>query len=406
MFIVPPQMRRFADRLTEFAESLNISLTNDRALDITGHLWSDAFTRAVEKPDAGDWHCILWNRDAAATGEPYNLAATEAAALASVQEHADAESHDLDEIERTHDGLTVWAGDEVYARIEPIDFEDPEPDTRRRIATLVTPLRTWDQLGLERALGTLPAWRVETYNSFPVCDDHRPITDLRGPRRGEWLPPLSYNQYDLTMDERRAGLEQNLLPMWVTPNSLARLMQQLLARHESARRAPPLAACQEGLARVLGIGSWQLLVSRFRSHISPQVAMQSMIDDTVPPIRIWRGPVDMLASVYDDAVQRKRSGLSPLHVQGGSFDDYRMALIYRLVSRDDLLRQVATVAGVHPDRFELGTDESNMARQRWLTAELECRVRAEEWFEPGYSHDILWPRADAIEAAHKELEGV
>ncbi|MFP3637432.1 hypothetical protein [Paraburkholderia sp. SIMBA_054] len=406
MFIIPQQVRRFAGRLTEFAGSLNISLTNDQALDITGHLWSDSFVSAVEKPDADEWHCVLWNRDAAATGEPYNLAATEAAALASVQVHADAESHEIDKVERTEVGLTVWTGDEVYARIEPVDFEDPEPDTRRRMATLVTSLKTWDHQGLERALATLPSWRVETYNESPVCDDDAPITSLRGPRRGEWLPPLSYNQYDLTAEERRAALEQVLLPMWVTPNSLAKLLQQLLAGHESAREAPPLAACQDGLARVLGIASWQTLVSRFRSHITPQVAMQCVIDDTVPPLRFWRGPVDMLASVYDDAVQRKRSGLSPLHVQGGLWlDEYRMALICRSVSRSELKREVATVAGVHPDQFD-NPDERNMARKRWLTAELECRVRAEEWSDSGDSLDILWPAADAIKAAQKELEGV
>jgi hypothetical protein len=35
--------------------------------------------------------------------------------------------------------------------------------------------------------------------------------------------------------------------------------------------------------------------------------------------------------------------------------------------------------------------------------ELERRVKAEEWSDAGYSHDILWLEADAVRAAQAQL---
>lgn len=400
MHIVPPQVRRFAGRLSAFTASVDLSLTEDQIFDITGHLWSDAFLDTIDRV-APDWHCVLWNRDAATTGEIYTLGESEAAALAIVQECAALESHDIDPIERTDDELTVWAeGDEPYARIKRVKFVEPDPRTRQRLATLVTPLRTMDDQGLLDALATLPAWRVERDNSS--CAYFDDLIPLEKPRQGEWLPPLSCDLHDLTQDERRALLTQNLLPMWVTPNSLVKLLQHLLAEHAPAQR-PTLAQCQEGLASALGLPSWQVLVARFRACATPQIAVQRVNDDSVPQIRMWRGQVEMLASVYDYAVRRKLAGAAPVYVQARWLLEYRMSLTYRLVSRADLLNEVRATAGVHPKEFAEFSPEQRRAEAHWDAIEEACLVKAEEWEDAGYPDDVLCPHPDAVRAAQAAL---
>lgn len=382
---------------------MGLTLTDDQILDITGHLWCDEFVWAIEKFAPDDWHCVYWNRDAANTGETYNLGTSEAAALAIVQQHAESESDEIDNVERTDDGLTVWAQDEVYARIKRAEFAEPDDGTRKRLGTLIAPLKTWDLQGLAAALATLPAWLVEPHNFYPIWfDGHIPWQE---PSRGEWLPPLSSDHYSLTTAERRALLSQVLLPMWATPNSLAKILQQLLVEHAPGRR-PMLAQCQEGLAQALGLASWQVLVARFRSFISPQVAQQFVNDDCVPQVRIWRGPIDMLASVYDYAVERKRSGASPLCVQAKWLDGYRMALTYRCISRADLLREVSAIAGRHPAEFDDPSEMHTLAERRWDAAEQACRVRNEEWSDHGYSGDIIEPDDEAVSTAQAELNGL
>jgi hypothetical protein len=383
--MISPKMRALAFKVSSFASSHGIRLTEDDALDVTGHLLCDDMMDVAEK-DPPDWHCILWNRDEAATGEVYSLCRSAPVALAAIKNHAADEQHDLDdEVEVEGPVLNVYSNGKLYARIRRPEWVAPSPTTYRRMATLVSPMRIWEEQRLREALSTLPAWQVEQYNRYRTWFPDRQDVE----RRGEWLPRLSANE---TAD---APLEQNLLPLWPTPNAMAATLHQQLSERAAGRLK--LAHCQEGLATILGVGSWQVLLARFRAYSFPQVTMQTLADeDAEPGIRFYKGPVELLAWTYDLALQRKATGASPLYVQVQWLNSFRLALTHQLQSRADLHQAVSAKCTVPS---ELSGEES----VRWDAVTRGVSEEAQEWRDYGFGLDELGASDEDTEFARQEL---
>lgn len=393
--MITPEMRQIARKISDFASSQGIVLTEADALDCTGHILCDELFD-VMRYETPDWHCIFWNHEVSACFEIYSLCRSGSAALAAVKVHAQHEGHDLDdEIDVDGASLTVRCGGQTYARIRRPEWVEPNPTTLRRLATLVSPLRIWDEQRLIEALSTLPAWRVEPAHTRPTWLIESPSEK---PRTGQWLPRLSENEVE------GAGLEQNLLPMWPTPNAMAATLHQLLSERTEER--VKLAHCQEALAAILGATSWQVLLARFRAHSYPQVSLQTVANTAVEPgVRIHRGPVELLAWTYDLALQRKAMGASPLHVQVEWIQSFKLSLTHRLISQEKLLRQVSAKA---PRLSAAGWDtaEHQAAQSRWDAAERVVLATAEEWRDYGSLLDVSYPREEAIQEAARELAGL
>lgn len=383
--MITPQMRALARKVSELASSYRIRLSENEALDLTGHLLCDEMMAVVES-DPPDWHCILWNRDAAATGEVYSLCRSAPAAVAAVENHAQSELHDLDdEVEVAGTELTVYSNGELYARIRRPDWVEPNPTTYRRMATLVSPLRTWEEYRLHEALSSLPAWQVEQYNRYPTWFPEGEEAE----RRGEWLPRLSANMTE------GAPLEQNLLPMWPTPNAMAATLHQQLSERAAGRLK--LADSQEGLATILGVGSWQVLLARFRANSFPHVMVQTVAEENAEPgIRFYKGPVELLAGTYDLALQRKAAGASTLFVQVQWLNSFHLALTHRLMSRADLHLAVKAKCTVPSD---LSGEES----MRWDEVNRGVAEEAQEWTDYGFGLDQLGASDEDTEVARQKL---
>lgn len=390
--MITPEMRNIAHKISEFASSHRILLTEAEALDLTGHILCDEMVE-VMRYDPPDWHCIFWNYEVSNYFEIYSLCRSGAAALAAVTNHAEDEGHNIVvKIDVDGTSLIVNCGGELYARICRPEWIEPNPTTHRRLATLVSPLKIWEEQRLIEALSTLPAWQVEQHHTGFIWSMNKP----NKPRTGQWLPALSFNGVP------GAALEQNLLPMWPTPNAMAATLHQLLSERTQERLK--LAHCQEALAAIHGAKSWQVLLARFRAYSFPQVSLQHYPNGAaVPAVRFHRGPVELLAWTYDLALQRKAMGESPLYVQVEWVHSFKISLTHRLVSQEELRQQISAKAP-SPAAAGWDTTEHQAAKLRWEAAERSVVEKAEEWRDYGSLLDVIYPRKESCEAASLVLK--
>lgn len=377
---VPKIYAHFAACIGHFAAELGLSLTNDEAMDMTGHLLGPQLYAELHEPS--DWHCILWNRDVALTSEIYSLASSAPEALATVLTLGDEEDQELDPVECHGNGMVVRHDGQIYATIYRPTYKTPRSDLLQRIETILAPLVIADERGLLRRLANLPAWTVEPYNSMPLYSSL--VVPIRSPRDGEWRAPLSFTfGEEVTSDttaahqlERPAAV-QSRLPMWVTPSSAAKTLQTLLAERLAVR--PKLSRCQETMARAYGLDSWQIFLARYRQCVFLQATRQMVCDETQPQLQFYRSAAELLACVYGEALQRLATDDAPMHISIGWLMDANPVLTWRDCAVDDIRARLVAMAGPDPTTFSYRQPEHEEVTTRWDDLELQLRCAAKEW---------------------------
>jgi hypothetical protein len=401
MGIISPSVWKKASRVLVIAKRHDISLTQDNALDIVEHLSCDHFNAFMDSPPE-DWHCVFWAPDLPIDDvtDP-SLARSQTEAVAGAMSRLS----EMEPLDLARDGqeIIVASDDGECARIRKTPFLDPDETTLQRIQSLVAPLKTWDEQALVRELSQLKSWHIESGRSLSSLLYHRDgLTELR---KGEWLPPVWLDRpQDKAMPAealrplREEAREQNQLPMWATPNTLARLFQRLLEQYGGVRLK--LATCQEELAHVFGVDSWQILLSKFRSHT--YLLQSTRLFAPEPEFHFFRGPLEMLAWTYDEAKRYERHG-TRLHLQVDWTNGYRLGLTQRLISIAKLYDRVSAAAGEpYPPHASLQSALETEAR--WDNVEIPLRAEAEEWHCSHFPNDVLYPDQELIERAKRELD--
>lgn len=378
---------RFAETLRGFVESEGIALTDDQLFDITGELLCDLLDDAVRRPPP-DWHCIYWG-EGANEGEIYSLCASREESLACVKVQADADGYELDALEMDDSlGLLAWSGEELYARIAQVRYEMPDPLTLKRVQTLLSPLRVNDQQGLMDALSSLPAWQVERFTRDFLWKD----TPLEPLETGEWLEPYSNALHEYPAAK---PVEQVLLPMWPTPNNMAKLLQQMLTPH--AVTPPKLSRCQTCLAHLFRADSWQTLLAKYRAYVQPHVTVhETGAEKASYGVRFYRGPDHLLAWAYDLARSHKAQGRA-LYVSA-EWRSNRLALKHSVRSRAELMAAYRVAKGASASSLADG-----MGPLFADGTEVELRAQAEQWQDHGYDFDKVYASDDDIADAKEEL---
>lgn len=413
---MPPKFHAFKLRIAGFAQELGLRLSEDEALDLASHLYCDDFARLTTNPP-GDWHCIRWNQDAAGADEIYNLVDGQSETLAVVMSQARERELELGEVVRSGDGLVVYADGDVYASIERISYENASAAVVRRFETLIAPLCIADEMGLLRKLLTLPAWVVEVKNDAALWSDK--IFPVDSPRSGEYLPRLSFThgsgasrpaeaETDAETDSseriaaQQRAVEKNRLPMWVTPQSLAKLLQKLL--EELTGDLPKLSRCQEALAKGYGARSWQALVARFKNENVPLVSLRTSSNDSEKFLRFYRTPIELLACIYEEAESQRAVPDQRIHIGAGWLDGRTLSVSYRKRGTKEIRDEIAATAGPSPQDIGWGKNGYADAEEKWALAELTLRAQSGEWKTSHWGlTNVLCADADLIDAAQKWL---
>ncbi|CAN7783068.1 hypothetical protein LJR175_008266 [Variovorax sp. LjRoot175] len=414
-------------RLIAFVEDLaaavareGIPLTADEALDLTGHLWSDNLLEIFDDP--ADWHVIWWERETAQTGEIVSVARSRAEAVAGVMSHAQEEGHELDDLETDTQPLEIYCEGELYARIAPLEFVQPRADLLKRMQTLLAPIKISDERTLVRRLMELPAWTVEPYNDFDWSWSKIHVIPVGTPRAGEWLKPISFThgnrdkwperkgreeQTDLEFDweANPDPTEQNLQPMWPTPQNLAKLLQSELAH--KMPEPPKLSWCQETLAKLLHAGSWNSLVARFNAHAFVQVTMSEVVDtehDT-PEVLFYESPAHLLACVYGRSEDLRAAGRPGLYISVSWLSSPSISLRAGERPREEIETEVAAKC-VSPGQFDMETDEHRAASDAWVGLQQALRARSHQLRAVELLYVSASYRDEELEAAEEALDNL
>jgi hypothetical protein len=391
-FPLPKRLLTFVEELAAALASKGISLTSDEVLDLAGHLWSDDIQAIFNEP--AHWHVIWWEREAAQTGEILSLARSRAKAVAAVMSNAHREGHELEDLEADTQPLEIYCEGELYAKIEPIEFVQPRPDLLRRMQTLLSPIKVSDERTLMRRLMELPAWTIELYNDFDWSWSDNHVLPVGTPRPGEWLRPYSFTHGNRDKwpelrgrEERQLSMvdlienpdptEQNLQPMWPTPQSLAKLLQSELAH--KMPEPPKLSWCQETLANLLHAGSWNGLVARFNAHVFLQLT-ESEVTDTeheMPDVLFYESPAHLLASVYERSEVLRAAGRPGLYVSVSWLNGTSISLRAGERPRDEIEAEVAAKC-VSPAQINEQTAEHQAARDAWTGLQQALRARSRQ----------------------------
>jgi hypothetical protein len=388
---LPKSFHDMKSRLAAFASEHGVDLDEDGALDLASHLMSDVMTRALIEAPA-DWHRVLWNREIAQTCEMTSLARSQEDALAAVIVDARDAGREIDSVQRQGAQIEAHSEGEVYATIGLVPFESPPLETAQRFETLLAKLSVSDEIGLLKELSSLPAWLVEPDNRMPLWSSM--VMPVGTPRAGQWLPRLSVTHgsgrhaipdtedlrkdFAARLEREEKAMERNRLPMWVTPQSMAKLLQAMLSERSGGK--VKLSACQEALARALGVQSWQVLVAWFTRHVFVQKSERSGEDDGEQDVRFFRSPAELFAGIYDDARRLKAVG-KQLHLSVSWIDGTQPSVRWGRLSSQDLRRAIALEVGHPPD--ELRVQLPYQEETRWREAEDKHRAAAGEWSTPG-----------------------
>lgn len=404
---MPEHFYVMTSHLAAFARQHGAVLDDDGALDLAGHLVSDQM-QSVVRDDPSDYHMVIWNREVALTAELFGLAESAEDAVAVAIGQASDEGFEIDDVQRDGDAWVVWTQGQRYAEIERVKYESPDEATVQRFETLVGKISTWDEVALIRALSDLPAWKVTADNRMPLWSKLQLPSD--SPRSGEWLPRMSVTHgrgkrglvktgdtiKDLKaeIEFENASGEKNRLPMWVTPQSMAKLLQKLV--EERGGSEVKLSGCQEALAKALGVGSWQVLLAKFRKRAFVQACLREGAVDARKNVIFYRSPTAMLAGIYGRAREMKSDG-KQLHLAISWIGD---APDVRWCDRsvDELRSAVAAEAGPNPD--SVSRELRGAAEEAWEEAEVRHRQAAGQW--GCYSKEfelVMHPDEASIDAA-------